>query len=95
MDQCLDMGGSNSLAPADFVKTLINFYSDKKDYPRLIKLYERLTSLESDAKIWVNLARLYADQGQTDQAITAANKASELDPTLKSASEEFISKLKK
>jgi len=95
MDQCLDMGGSGSLAPADFVKTLINFYSDKKDYPRLIKLYEKLTSLESDAKIWVNLARLYADQGQTDQAITAANKASELDPTLKSASEEFISKLKK
>ncbi len=94
MDQCLDLGGNGNLAPADFVRTAINHYNSQKDYPRLIILYERLTTLEADAKSWVTLAKLYADQGRTDQAIKAAQKAGELDPGIKSAAEEFINKLK-
>ena len=95
MDQCLNLGGNGYLAPADFVRTAINHYSGTKDNARLIMLYERLTTLEADAKSWVTLAKLYADQGRTDQAIKAAQKAGELDPGLKSAAEEFINKLNK
>jgi len=94
MDQCLDAGGSAYLAPADFVRTVINHYSDKKDGPRSIILYERLTALESDAKNWVILAKLYADAGQKDKAIQAAQKAGELDKSLESAAENFINSLK-
>ncbi|MDP2683441.1 MAG: tetratricopeptide repeat protein, partial [bacterium] len=62
---------------------------------RMLILYERWTALEpSNAKIFVNLSLLYAQAGQKDKAITTAEKAGELDPSLKSAAEEFIKKLR-
>ncbi|MFH0955615.1 MAG: O-antigen ligase family protein [Candidatus Falkowbacteria bacterium] len=95
LDKCLDLGGVGNLNPADFIKVVLNYYSEKDDQPRMIILYERLTQLEpANAKIWVNLSLLYAQAGEKDKAISAAEKAGELDSSLKSAAEDFIRKLK-
>lgn len=95
LDRCLDYNGENFLAPADFIKIVIKHYESNKDYPRLIKLYERLSQLEADPKIWVNLSLIYAQQGKIEKAVGAANKASQLDPALKKSADEFIEKLVK
>jgi len=95
LDKCLDLGGSGYLTPIDFVKIALNHYAEKKDGPRLLMLYERWASLEpANAKIFVNLSLLYAQAGENDKAIIAAEKAGELDPSLKSSAEEFIKNLK-
>jgi O-antigen ligase len=94
MDKCLDLNGAYFLNPLELVKIAINHYSEKKDQPRILKLYERWSVLESNnAKLWVNLALLYEQAGQKAQAIEAAKKAMALDESLKSAAQEFIKKL--
>ncbi len=94
MDKCLDSGGAGSLNPVDLVKIALSHYLEKKDQPRILALYERWSVLESsNAKIFVNLSLLYVQAGKNDQAIAAAKKAGELDPSMKSAAEEFIRKL--
>lgn len=95
LNNCLDLGGADNLDPVDFVKAALNYYTEKKDEPRLLPLYERWTKLEpSNPKTWVNLSLLYANKGAKPQAIAAAEKAAELDSSLKSAAEEFVKKLK-
>jgi len=95
MDKCLDLGGAGNLNPADLIKIALNHYLEKGDQPRILALYERWSALEpSNAKIFVNLSLLYAQAGEKDKAVAAAEKAGELDPSLKSAAEEFIKKLK-
>ena len=96
LDKCLDLSGAGYLTPVDFVKIGLNHYAQIKDLPRMIALYERWAALEpSNAKLWVSLAMLYEQTGKNDKAITAAEKAGALDPSLKSAADEFIGKLKK
>jgi len=95
MDKCLDLGGAGNLNPVDLVKIALNHYMEKRDQPRILALYERWSVLEpGDPKIFVNLSLLYAQAGNKAKAITAAEKAAELDPSLKSAAGEFIGKLK-
>ncbi len=94
LDQCIDLGGVNMISPAGLVKVLINKYVGLKDEDKVIKLYVRLTSLEkSNAKNWIILAKLYADQGEKEKAIRAVNKAMKLDKSIKSYAEEFIESL--
>ncbi|MBU4375662.1 O-antigen ligase family protein [Patescibacteria group bacterium] len=91
MDQCLDKGGSGLLTPADYVKGLINHYTELQDWDRSLMLYRQLSVLEaSDPKVWVNLAKLYAQTGDVENAKLAAEKAAELDHSLIQAVEEFI-----
>lgn len=95
MDKCLDMNGSDYLQPVDFLKSAINHYTEKKDQNRILILYKRWSDLEqSNAKLFVNLSLLYSRAGDKDKAEQAAKKAAEIDPSLKSAAEEFIKKLK-
>lgn len=94
MDKCLDTGGSGLLSPVSYVQNLINHYAEKEDWPRIIKLYERLTGLSpSDSKVWVNLASLYARMDEKEKAIEAARKAAELDPSMKDEVDVFIRSL--
>ena len=94
MDKCLDLGGAGNLNPVDLVKIALNHYMEKRDQLRILALYERWSVLEpSDPKIFVNLSLLYAQAGNKAKAITAAQKAAALDPSMKSAAEEFIRKL--
>ena len=95
MDQCLDKGGAGLLAPADYVKGLINHYAEKNDWQKAIKLYERLSVLEKDnVKAWISLAKVYAQAGENDKAIQAAQKSAEIDPSMRDAVEEFIGNLR-
>jgi len=94
MDECLDLGGVGNLAPLDLVKISLNHYTEKKDDIHVLSLLQRWTALEPDnTKVWINLSLLYAQKGDKINAIDAAKKAGELDPSLKSAVEEFIKKL--
>jgi tetratricopeptide (TPR) repeat protein len=94
LDKCLDLGGAGYLSPVDFIKAALNHYMEEKDEPRLTVLYERWTGLEpANAQAWVNLSLFYAQAGKKDKAISAAEKAGELDPSLRPAAEEFIRKL--
>ncbi len=91
MSACIDKGGVNILAPAGFVTQLINYYAEKEDWPRTLKLYERLSRLDSkNAKVLVNLANLYANAGEKKKAINTARKVSELNPSLKDSVDSFI-----
>ncbi|MFA5359805.1 MAG: O-antigen ligase family protein [Patescibacteria group bacterium] len=95
LDKCLDLNGANYLSPVNFVQLAINYYSQKNDKIRLVMLYEVWTRLESNnAKAWANLAQLYAQTGEKDKAIEAAQKAGQLDSSLKLDAEKFIQKLK-
>lgn len=94
MDKCIDNGGVGELYPIGFVSSLVNHYVDKKDDTRILKLYERISQLDSgNSKVWVNLASLYEKAGEIDKAIEAAKKAGELDPGMKDAADEYIKQL--
>ena len=93
MDQCIDLGGTE-LLDANICKSLINHYIELEDWPKVIKLYERLTRAEKkEVKHWINLAKLYAQTGEKEKAREAAEKAMELDPSIKDYAEEFIGDL--
>jgi len=94
VDKCLDKGGVELFSSASFVKILINHYADNKDTDKLIKLHIQLARLEpNDVQAWINLAKLYAQVGRKEEAIEAAQKAAELDPSLKASVERFIGDL--
>ena len=95
MDRCVDLGGTSLLSPAAFVKNLINHYADQQDWQKVIKLYIRLAQLEpNNTQIWVNLAKFYEQEGEIEKAVSAAEKAAELDTGLKDAVGQFIRGLK-
>lgn len=95
LNKCLDLSGAGNLNPLEFVKIALNHYVEIKDRPRALILYQRWADLEpNNAKLWVNLSLLYAQAGDKAKAIAAAQKAAALDPSLKSAADEFIRGLK-
>jgi O-antigen ligase len=91
MNKCIDKGGVGQVSPANFVAQLINYYNEKGDSERVLKLMERLSQLDSgNAKIWANLANLYVEAGEKEKAIEAATKVGELDPGMKDEADSFI-----
>ena len=96
LDQCLDKGGQGSIRPANLVKNYINHYVKNNDIKRLISLYEQLNILEKkNIKTKINLAKLYAQDGQKEKAIKMAEEAIKLDPSTAKYAQEFIDGLKK
>ena len=94
MSACVDKGGARILSPASFVVQLINYYMKKEDWPRVLKLYERLSRLNpKNTKILADLANLYANTGNKEKAIRTARKASDINPSLKDSVESFIREL--
>lgn len=94
LDKCLELNGAGYLTPIEFVKLALMHYSELKDSAHMLPLYERWSNLEpNNAKLFVNLALLYAQAGEKDKAIATAKKAGELDPSLKSSAEQFIKEL--
>jgi tetratricopeptide (TPR) repeat protein len=88
------LGGSGYLNPLDLIKVALNHYNEKKDLARMLILYERWSAMEpNNVKLWADLSSFYAQNGAKDKAINAAKKAMALDPSLKSAAEDFIRKL--
>jgi O-antigen ligase/lipopolysaccharide biosynthesis regulator YciM len=94
MDKCIDLGGTELLAPADMVKDLVNHYVESEDWDRVLSLYGRLTELErEEPQHWVNMAKLYAKMGERDKAIEAARQAGQVDGSLADYVEGFIQSL--
>jgi len=80
----------HSLSKTDILGQ-ITYYFGKKDYQRLVVLYERLVKLEPDkAEHRAKLAVAYAEAGMIDQAILSARKAAELDKSFAVEAERFI-----
>ncbi len=95
LDKCVDLGGAGELNPLELVKIAVDRYTKNNDLPRLLPLYLRWSNLEpANAKSWIGLAMLYQQKGDLEKAIAAAEKAAQVDPSLKAAAEEFIGKLK-
>ena len=91
IDKCLDLNGAHLISPVGVVKTYLNHYGELEDWPRIIKLYKQLTNLEKNrSEHWINLAKLYAQEGEKEKAIEAAGKASELEPGIAQYVNEFI-----
>jgi len=100
MDGCIDMGGASLMNSAGSIKNLINHYmgeaekggpDNQKNIERLIQLHVKLATLEAgNTKIWINLAKFYAQNGQIEKAIESAQKAAEIDKSLKKSVEEYI-----
>lgn len=94
LGECIDLGGASLLAPANYVKSLINKYVEDKDWQRVIKLYVRLTQMESaDFGHWINLAKLYKQEGDIVNAKSAVESAIKINPALKEYADEFIANL--
>jgi len=97
LDECVgSVGGANLLAPAGFVKGLVNRYAEQEDWPKVINLYKRLTKLEPKvATHWINLAKLYAGSGDNENAKKAVEAAVKVNPNIKEYAEEFLGNLDK
>jgi len=94
MNGCIDYSGLDQIQNTAQIKELAKYYESKNDWPRAIKLYERLTQVEAqEPRNWAALANTYLAGGQKDLAITAAKKAGEVDPKFLPGAEEFIKKV--
>lgn len=94
MDQCLDLGGAELLTNGSQVKSLIDHYIKTNDKSKILALSIALGRIEpKNYKNWINLAKLYAEDGKKEQAIEAVNKAVELDHSIQQYADQFINKL--
>ncbi|MFA5248703.1 MAG: O-antigen ligase family protein [Patescibacteria group bacterium] len=95
LDVCLANGGADMLVVERIIGQAINYYLGKGDLSKAISLYEQLVRYQGkNSKIWISMAQLYVKVGENDKAEYCANKAAELDPSIKSDVEEFIRQLK-
>lgn len=95
MNGCIDYNGLDQIQNLTQLKELAKYYEANKDWPRAIKLSERITVVEAaEPRNWAALANVYFSGGQKEQAITAANKAAEIDPKFLPGAEDFIKKVK-
>jgi tetratricopeptide (TPR) repeat protein len=95
LDVCLANGGADMMVIERIIGQAINYYIGKGDLPKVISLYEQMARYQgNNSKVWISLARLYSQVGEKDKAEYCANKAAELDPSIKSDAEEFIRQLK-
>ncbi|MBI1755432.1 O-antigen ligase family protein [Candidatus Azambacteria bacterium] len=72
---------------------LASAYRDDKQNDRAIAIYEEVFSRGNDLGVsaYIDLAVGFANLGKGEEAIAAAQKVAELDPSLKAESERFIS----
>lgn len=94
MDNCLENNGTSYIGMKSVVEKAINHYADKQDFVKLTMLYEHFSRFDrKNPKIWINLAKLYAQMGKKDEAENAAKQAVKLDKNLEKDVEEFIKNL--
>lgn len=96
MDKCLENGGSRYLAAIYAVKRGINHYAQKQELDKVVPLYEQLVKFEpNNVDNWINMAKLYQQQGKYKKAIEAAKKARKADPSIKEDIQQFIKQMEK
>ncbi|NTW22924.1 tetratricopeptide repeat protein [Candidatus Falkowbacteria bacterium] len=95
LDKCVDSGGADTLYSGQQLSDLLNRYFKAKQYDRAVKVLTQLTALDPDnIKVWTGLAEAQRQLGNKEAAAAAANKAAQIDPSLKSSAEQFIQSLK-
>lgn len=73
---------------------LIQVYINKKDYQKLVELYQKIIELEPNAAVhYAKLAWSYMMAGDKEKAREATKKAVELDPSLKDQADLFLKQL--
>lgn len=91
LGKCVDLGGADDINSGTLLVASLNYFTSNNDYPRALKLAQRLATLSSnDAKIWLNLGKLYLIAGDANGANTASQRAFALDETLKADWTNFI-----
>jgi O-antigen ligase/Flp pilus assembly protein TadD len=94
IEKCLDLGGAHYFDQTT-INDLLKKYDKAKDYKRLVKLYEYISTVQpKDAQVWATLADLYKQAGDKPNAIIAANQAATLDQNLRAGADKFIEGLK-
>jgi tetratricopeptide (TPR) repeat protein len=95
LDKCVDTGGADTLYSGQQLSELVNRYFKAKQYDRAVKVLTQLSVLDpNNAKVWTGLAEAQRQLGNKDGAAAAANKAAQIDPSLKASAEKFIQSLK-
>jgi O-antigen ligase/tetratricopeptide (TPR) repeat protein len=95
MDSCLSHNGASNLAVTEVIKESIDHYTNQKDVVKITALYEQLIQYDNNADYYVQLARLYNQQGLIDRAIAAAEQAGKINPKKwKADADDFIKQLK-
>ena len=83
MTKCAELDGLGDLNSGPLLVAAINFFANELDYPNALKAAEKLAAIyDTDAQIWINLAKLYMIAGENEKAQTAADKAISLDPAI-------------
>ncbi len=91
LDRCLENGGQGFLVALNAIKRGINHYAQEGNMEHVVKLYKQLVKYEpKNPENWINLAKLHNNVGNYEQAIKAAEKAKEVEPSLKDDVNEFI-----
>ncbi len=95
LNECVDRGGVDNINSDALMLNALKYYSETRDYPRAIKISERLAALNSrEPQIWFNLAKLYLVSGEAAKAQEAADRAAKLDVKLKEEWTSFMDSLK-
>ncbi len=95
LDKCVDAGGADTLYSGQQLSDLTNRYLKAKQYERAVKVLTQMTALDpKNVKVWTGLAEAQKQLGNRDAAAAAADKAAQIDPSLKSSAEKFIESLK-
>ena len=94
--KCVDLGGADDINSGNLLISALTYFSDNHDYPRALKLAERLAVLDSgNAQVWFGLAKLYLISGDVISAQKAAQEAFTLDSKLKTDWATFLKDLEK
>ncbi|MEK7072847.1 MAG: O-antigen ligase family protein [Patescibacteria group bacterium] len=74
---------------------VIEIYDEEKRYADIVPLYETLFDIDPKNAQWhANLAATYEKLGKPELAALEAQRAVEIDPTLREAADQFINRLK-
>ncbi|NTU98444.1 hypothetical protein HGA64_00325 [Candidatus Falkowbacteria bacterium] len=94
IDDCVDLGGADTLYSGQQLVDLTNRYVKEKRFDRVVKVLTQLSTMDqNNVKIWTGLAEANKQIGHKAEAVAAARKAAEIDPSLKSSAEQFIQQI--
>jgi len=93
VEKAIEMGYSYQNSITDIMR-LVTIYEKVGDYEKVLKYYIMATEEQpQNPQLFASLAAAYAKLGYREEAIKAAQKAAELDPSFKEEAEKFIQSL--
>jgi len=89
----LEKGETFGMGYSNNILYLIDIYSGRKEYKKIISLYENLIAQDkNNASYYANIAATYAAIGDKENTLIYLNKAVELDPSLAEETKIFLEK---